>query len=471
MKPSIILGPIVGGLSNSSVNIWIRANATSQMFVWLSSKSDHSNARFAGSTLLEEKDGFCGIVHLDNLLPETSYGYAVTLRKTHPNRKSFQTFKTFPNPGVQKSFDFVFGSCYLPPDSAGGQTMAELHKFVKSKGIRFGIFLGDQIYADAINKNGLGHVAVSLEDYRSVYLHTWSNPVMKKLLPSLPLFMILDDHEVDDDWRWRDISRDLADYSVLKKIHRWLKKTPIQERHLTSIRVQAALKAYHEHQAIHAPDLLLPFPTNTEGEFIFKPHDPASMAYTFYHGDAAFFVLDTRTMRVGGRNRTILGTGQWHVLMRWLLEVNKLYSVKFIVSSCSLLHPFWLDIVSDRWAGFPIERRRLLEFLAINEIEGVHILTGDLHSGHAVTAKLKSPRGKRIPISEYCSSPFEQRSIWLSIGYIPLFSKWLTQIRRHFYRAYPNFGHIHVDYSGPKPAVTFTMHYRAGEWKDKSITL
>jgi hypothetical protein len=130
-----------------------------------------------------------------------------------------------------------------------------------------------------------------------------------------------------------------------------------------------------------------------------------------------------------------------------------------------------LDIAADRWSAFPAERQRLLKFLAENEIEGVHILTGDLHSGHAVSAQLKCPGGRRLPIVEFCASPFEQRSVWLSFGYIPVFSRWLTRAKRHFYRAYPNFGIIQVNFDSPKPSVTFTLHYRAGEWKTSSITV
>jgi phosphodiesterase/alkaline phosphatase D-like protein len=284
--------------------------------------------------------------------------------------------------------------------------------------------------------------------------------------------MTLDDHEVDDDWRWRDTSRQWGDISILKKGTRSLVRRPPQERHLSDARIRAALKAYEEHQAIHAPDLLLPFETDARGDYIFHPHNPASFAYTFYFGNTAFFVLDTRTMRVNQRgNKSMLGEGQWTVLQEWLKEVKDDYKVKFIVSSCSLLHPFFFDIANDRWMGFPKERERLLEFLAVNEIEGVRILTGDLHSGHAITAQLKCPSGRRIPIAEFCASPFEQKSVWISFGYVPLLSKWLARQKRHFYRAFTNFGIVNVDFDSPEPTVNFTLHYHAKkEWKTASIT-
>jgi hypothetical protein len=166
----------------------------------------------------------------------------------------------------------------------------------------------------------------------------------------------------------------------------------------------------------------------------------------------------------------MLGEGQWLMLENWLKETNGKHPVKFLVSSCSILHPLWIDIVNDRWSGFRAERERLLEFLAVNEIEGVRILTGDLHSAHAVTAELKSPSGRRIPIAEFCASPFEQKSIWISFTYGPLWSKWLARQKRHFYAARPNFGVVNVDFESAKPSVTFELNYNDGAWKKETIT-
>ena len=466
----LILGPLVGGLSYNRANIWARADSPSTLHAWLATKPDASDAQWVGSTDLLAENGNTGIVSLIDLKPDTRYFYAVSLQKeTPPSASDFFAFTTFPEPGTRTAFNFMFGSCYLPPDEHGGQTMDELCHHIDDEKLRFGLLLGDQIYADNVTHNGLGRIAVTLDDYRAVYAQTWSRPAMKSFLPNLPLFMTLDDHEVDNDWRWRDPERRWADPSVIDRITRWLKRRPPQEIHLLPERVRGALKAYHEHQGVHSPEMLLPMDTDAKGEFIFQPHDPGSLAYAFYYGDAAFFVLDTRTMRVGGRRKSMLGKGQWHVLEEWLKDVNKEFSVKFLVSSCSILHPLWMDVAQDRWSGFRKEREHLLEFLAVNEIEGVRILTGDLHAGHAVTARLKSPSGKRIPISEFCASPFEQKRVDIKFGYFPLLSKWIAiPHQRHFYHAWPNFGIMHVDFDAL--TVTFTLHYNSNGWKTETIT-
>jgi alkaline phosphatase D len=467
---SLLLGPLVGGLSHNRANIWSRADVPAFMHVWLARQPDASDAVWAGMTELLRENGCAGILPLTKLKPNTTYYYAVSLRKKCPPGPDFHAFTTFPKPATKQTFKFAFGSCYLPLDDHGGQTLDELRRHITDEALRFGLMIGDQVYSDDAKHNGLGRVAVTLEEYRSVYARTWSRPAMRDFMPNLPLFMILDDHEVDNDWLWKDPERRWAEISIFDRFTRWLKGLPPQERHLSPERVRAALKAYDEHQAVHAPEFLLPFEFDAKGEYIFRPHDPGSLAYTFYFGGAAFFVMDTRTMRVAGRTRSILGEGQWHVLKEWLKEVNSIYPVKFIVSSCSVLHPMWFDVAQDRWSGFRDERERLLEFLAVNEIEGVRILAGDLHSGHAVTAELTCPSGRRIPIAEFCASPFEQKSNWISFFYKRARSKWLARQKRHFYHAHPNFGIVNVDFDAPEPRVTFTLNYNENGWKSDPLT-
>ncbi len=335
--------------------------------------------------------------------------------------------------------------------------------------MRFGLFLGDQIYADIAKNNGIGKVAVTLDDYRSAYAYAWSRPPIQKLLPDLPLFMIIDDHEVDNDWRFNDPDRISSSTPIHDHFLRWLKGVPAAQRQLPMERVRAALKAYQEHQAMHAPKMLLPLKVDLLGHFMFQSDDEGTFAYTFTFGGAAFFVLDTRTQRVKKGKNILLGEAQWQQLEQWFLNVKDKYPVKFLVSSGTILFPFWLDVVQDRWSGFRSERERLFEFLATNEIEGVHILTGDIHSAHAVSAEIKCPSGKRIPIWEFCSTPFEQSSMWISNTYHPiLFSKWIRKQKKHFRQTGNNFGIVHVDFERETPRVSFNLHHNENGWKVRS---
>lgn len=461
--PSILLGPIVGGLSHDRANIWARADSPSTMHVWLAKDENLNHVKHAGEVQLPARDGCTGVVPLMGLEPDTRYSYAVSLVKEQPTSEQFHRFTTFPTDGTRRSFSFVFGSCYLPPDEYGGETMEMLQSRIEPDELRFGLFTGDQIYADRPQLNGLGRVAVTLEEYRSLYAYAWARPAIRGLLPNIPLFMILDDHEVDDDWRWNDPHRSTA---TIPFYHRLFRPTQqLEERQLSPERTGAALRVYYEHQAVHAPKTLIPLQPNSLGEFRFQGSDTGSFAYTFSCGAAAFFVLDLRTARIG--RQTLLGEEQWACLQDWLLQVKDQYPLKFLVSSGTILHPFILDIVRDRWSGFPAERERLLKFLAVNEIEGMHILTGDLHSAHAVSAELKCPTGRRIPIWEFCSTPFEQTTMFSSVTYFPMFSKWIGKQKKYFHQTGQNFGIVHVDFDGTTPRVSFTLHYNKNGWKTR----
>lgn len=61
-KPSILLGPIVGGLSHNNVNIWARANAQSTLHVWLATRADLKDAEHVGERELSSTEGFAGKV-------------------------------------------------------------------------------------------------------------------------------------------------------------------------------------------------------------------------------------------------------------------------------------------------------------------------------------------------------------------------------------------------------------------------
>ena len=172
--PSILLGPIVGGLSHNSANIWARAEAQSTLHVWLATYSNFNDAELVGETELISDNGYAGIVPVANLKPETLYHYAVSLQKTKPPHTDFHSFTTFSEPSTPRSFSFLFGSCFLPEGREGSLTFDEIHKRIEPDNLRFGLFIGDQIYADDAKHNGLDKIAVTLDDYRSAYKNAWS---------------------------------------------------------------------------------------------------------------------------------------------------------------------------------------------------------------------------------------------------------------------------------------------------------
>jgi phosphodiesterase/alkaline phosphatase D-like protein len=198
--------------------------------------------------------------------------------------------------------------------------------------------------------------------------------------------------------------------------------------------------------------------------------DPGSLAYTFDYGAAAFFVMDTRTRRI--KNQELLGEGQFQALADWL-EQKRATPLKFLVTSSALLFSIPFDITKDRWSGYRRDRERLLRLLAEKHSGQVCLLAGDLHSGHAKSAQLRTSDGRLVPFWEFCASPFEQETNWLAaLVDTPITSRFLTRQKTHFVKNSYNFGLVQVRFNDPQtPRVCFRLVYKnaqTGEWEDSS---
>lgn len=409
---------------------------------------------------------------IKKLKPETVYYYALSLTNKKPAKKEFKSFKTFPKPGQIRSFRFAFGSCFRPDGKNSGEAFRHITEHQKD--LAFLLMLGDQIYADEWKHNGIGRVAITRDDYRRVYSYVWSDPDLRNLLANMPVFMTLDDHEVDNDWHWEDKAREHAVVPWYTRLVRWLGGRPIEERRIPRQRIRGAFRAYWEHQGIHAPKMLLPMEREKEsGDFNLMEEDAGSLAYTFYYGAAAFFVMDTRTMRVRNKDtQIVLGEAQWRVLFQWREDVKDDYPVKFIVSSSAFLFEMFGDIANDRWSGFKAERDRLLFYLAERGVEDVYILAGDLHEAHAISAELNGPEGKSIPLWEFCATPFKQEINWLAkMLIVETSSAALKGTHVKFSIGHINYGIVEVEMAkNKKPRVTYTVNYKDKEWMTRSIS-
>ncbi len=465
----LILGPIIGGITATSANLWGRANGPGRLRAWLGQKADLSDARLAGESLpIAAENGFAGVVPVTRLSPDTRYYYSLGLSMQPPNPASapYPDFTTFPQAGQRVSFAFAFGSCFRPASAQGGQIFYKIAERRQQDNLRFILMIGDQIYADDYRFNGIKKVATNLADYRAVYAYNFSQPSFRNLVASLPAFMTLDDHEVDDDWTWTNGQRTRAQIPIWDRVTRLIQRRPPIEWQISRQRVQDALQAYWEHQGMHAPPFTLPPALDANDQYALAAADPGSLAYTFTFGAAAFFVLDTRSMRVKSRaETTMLGEGQWQALETWLQTVKDAYPVKFLVTSGTLLFHMWLDIARDRWSGFPGERDRLLHFLAAHDIRGVYLLAGDLHSAHAIRADLSGPQNRSLPLWEFCASPFEQDPNQLaSRTYWPLRPGPVKRQQLFFCARQHNFGVVRVDFStAATPQVRFEVYGEAGE--------
>lgn len=216
------------------------------------------------------------------------------------------------------------------------------------------LMLGDQIYADA--RAGLLDSSSSLERLLPRYREAFGSPAFAALARGTPLHMLMDDHELVDNW-----SRDL------------LLRGPA-ERELTT----NALAAYQVFQRAHGPDAL-----DADG------HDAC-----FSLGAAGFYSLNTRIQRQRAPQRRLLTDSQWQQLEDWLLAEQACgRQPKFILSG-SVLAPGLREYAgqpapreADSWQLSAGERARLLRFIRDRGISNVVFVSGDYHCCAAATIR------------------------------------------------------------------------------------
>ena len=474
----LFLGPVIGGMTSASggaqAKLWAKARDEGRLYAWIGRKADLTDApEPVGIAAVKAENGFAAVIPLTGLPAGTTWHYALTLSDTPPGKegRSYPSFTVYPSDGEAEPFNFYFGSCFRPefplPDKNDVLIFRSIREGKEKDHLKFGLMIGDQVYADVIGHNGLDKIPETAAEYRRVYAHSWTQPDLRALLADLPVYMTIDDHEVDDDWRWVDMKKGEARNPLWVRLERWVKR--ITPRNISLDRMTAALQAGYEHQFLHAPDLTL-YPAGGPNQVpslipTGDESDPGGACYTFTYGAAAFFVLDVRTRRTWRLfgEKKIMDEPQWRALGDWLK--NDSHPLKFIVSSSGILMRYWYDLIYDRWGAYKKDRERIINLIAENDLENVCILSGDVHTANAVTAELEGSGGRRLILREFCASPFQQESGWLKqYGFD---TRPFARVRKitfhHKAVLQPNYGVVKVGFEAGQPQVRFEIRDAAGK--------
>ena len=318
-----------------------------------------------------------------------------------PDDKSEAEFRTFPaEDDGQDRLDFLLGSCRYPgllwkirhADRIFAPMARMTDRDDDPSPPRFTLMTGDQIYADMFNRLIPIGRADSYEEFRERYLTAFGSRNIRRLMRRLPTYMILDDHEIEDNWTQDRIRRDA--------------------KHLL---FTIAIDAYLSYQWSHGP--------RSFGKRLY---------YRFDCGRYPFFVLDTRTQRylegedgdlsdnhMLGRP-TLPGSppGQLLRLLDWLRAQQEARGnvPKFIVTS-SVFVPSPMsgraergDLAqerSDSWPGFPNTRAAILRCLVDHGVQNVVFLAGDIHCSNVARMSFTgSPAAEDIVAYSVTSSAF-----------------------------------------------------------------
>ncbi|MFJ2693839.1 alkaline phosphatase D family protein [Pseudomonas sp. NPDC087336] len=228
------------------------------------------------------------------------------------------------------------------------------------------LMTGDQIYVDDLNFIAPDR---ELKDILLKYRVAFSQPNIAKLMSALPTYMILDDHEIEDNW-------------------------PANRNKSDDFLYANAINAYELYQASHGPAHEL----CAEGQ-VDKKLD--KYWYQFTDGDIEWFVTDSRTRRnLAASDRRILDIEQEQALCTWL--INSSARVKFVVTSV-MFYPDSKRQGEDAWKGFPEQRLRLLETIRTHAIKNVFIVSGDVHG--SLISRLTHSEDPGFEVHTIVSSP------------------------------------------------------------------
>jgi alkaline phosphatase D len=256
------------------------------------------------------------------------------------------------------------------------------HKHMAEEDLDFAVHLGDYIYEGPANSVLAGrshlptHEITSIEDYRIRYAQYKSDPHLKAVHAAYPWIMTWDDHETENDYAGFQ-PENAAD--------------PADNMPDFASRRARAYQAYYEHMPLRHAQL---------------PNGPFLQLYRRLSFGSLILVnvLDTRQYRsarapancaaaerVNGYcpsaldpSRTIEGEAQRAWLLdglgrstaHWNLLANQ---VPFAPNDTNA-NPLIRTLGGEKWDGYPLDRQKILDFLAQHNLVNTVVITGDVHA-------------------------------------------------------------------------------------------
>jgi alkaline phosphatase D len=319
---NITHGPLVGAVQANSAKIWVRTDSPADVHVEYNTSADFIQSALSQTTTTTKGKDFTGKLRLSGLAPETDYFYRLWLNNA-PLPEVY-SFRTNPGDAATRTFSLAVLSDFHKRE-------APVYSSVASDNPAFVIFLGD---FDHSNPS-------SLEQMRSMHralrgMESAEGRDFMRYIRQFPFYHVWDDH---------DFGINNADKTFPGK--------------------QNALRAFREY-----------FPT---------PSLPSrdGIWHKFRYAQAEFFMLDLRSQRDPNNtqdspNKSLLGIAQKEWLKSNLVSSDAQW--KFLMSSVPF-NPTSKPL--DSWAAFHTEQLEIINFISQNNITGVIIISGDLHTGGA----------------------------------------------------------------------------------------
>jgi alkaline phosphatase D len=346
-KPiQLIHGPMLGCLTDTSARFWVRTLDEVEVQVVLSSVSNAFQPKISNIQKTKSENDYTAIVEVTGLVPSTTYFYDVFLNGKATLKTKMPTFQTLPSHHQAAKFQVGFGggAGYIPANERMWDVILthRLHAF---------LFMGDNVYINMPQEpNGVHYYT---------YYRRQSRPEFRRLVASTAIYAIWDDHDCATDDVWMGPFKDRPSW-----------KLPL-------------FNIFRQNW-------------NNPG---YGDSEWPGCWFRFSIADVDFFMLDGRFYRTNpyDENPTMLGPVQ----KAWLLDQLATSDATFKVIASPV--PWSLATkggARDTWFGFQQERKEIFDFLAINRIEGVILLSADRHRSDAW--RIDRPNG--YPLYEFESS-------------------------------------------------------------------
>lgn len=292
----------------------------------------------------------------------------------------------------EPAFRFALASCQYPYGLFDRKPAAASLQALASESAHMALMVGDQIYADATA--GLVDPTRRDELYDQPHERALRQDGMRAVMRQMPVFMLLDDHELFDNWQ-------PLPHALSQRARRVRK----QREHIYDAR-RHGVAAYMKYQRMTAP----------------KGAPRVAMDWAFTAGGYPFYMLDTRSGRArgapsqGAAGGLIVSHRRLLKLQTWLSRYAD--SVKFVVTP-SMLLPRQMEVVgrpanacrADGWDGFPDSLSALLSFIGdpSNPIRKTVFLSGDAHHSLYTEAHVGAANVKLVSVHSsalYAPYPF-----------------------------------------------------------------
>ncbi len=460
--PYVVVGPLLRYVDDTTATVWVEANRPCEVEVL-----GHTERTW------ELHGHHYALVVIEGLEPDTRTPYTVRLNgiQAWPEPGSRQPPSVIRTVADDTHLRLAFGSCRraAPFDrrslrAVGADALVALAERMMGGGYEQWphalLLAGDQVYADDPSpamkqrlhrlhelggRRGEGETddvldeIIDFEEYTWLYQESWRTPAVRWLLSTVPTCMILDDHDLRDDWN-----------------SSWSWRREIEQKPWWRARVVGAFSSYWVYQHLgnlsptalaedevyrkvrEAPDaatreqLLADFAWRADRE-------PDTARWSFHRdfGRTRLVVLDSRCSRdLDPEHRTMVDAKEWS----WFTDVTEADVDHLLIGTSLpflLLHGVhhlegWDEATAEGAWGRPGRRmgeylRRALDLehwaafrrsfnamvARIAEIGGrerppasVMWLSGDVHCSYLASARVEGVDPERTSVHQLTMSPF-----------------------------------------------------------------